>query len=285
MIWNVLRLTIHNWREHRDSRLAAAIAYYMIFSLAPLLVIIVSVAGAIFGEAAARGELSQQIENFVGADAVPIVESMIEGAGRLKSGLFAWFVGAVALMVGATGVFMALRDALADIWNVEQGTGLKSLVEARFISFLVIIACGLVFVALLVACTGLSVAVRLTSAFHGFPRALDTINFLLSFALIAALFAVVYKMISQIKLRWSDVWIGAALASLLFTVGKFLFSIYLVKGRMGSAYGAASSLIVLLFWIYLSAQVFLFGAEFIRVYAAERTGSLLSRPGEGRTMK
>jgi membrane protein len=275
-IWNILRLTLGNWHAHKANRLAAAIAYYTIFSLAPLLVIVVSVAGAIFGEAAAKGELSQQIQNLVGEDAVPIIQSMIEGAGRFRSGWFAWIVGAVALSVGATGVFAAVRDAFSTIWEVEESGGLRSIVRTRFISFLVIIVSGLLLVLLLVASAGLSVAVRLTLIFPGLFRLLDMVNFLLSFAVIAALFAVVYKMISQVRLNWSDVWIGAALSSLLFTVGKLLFGVYLMRGRMGSAYGAASSLIVLLFWIYFSAQIFLFGAEFIRVYAAEHDQALLS---------
>jgi membrane protein len=270
-VWNVFKLTFSNWQTHKANRLAAGIAYYTIFSLAPLLVIVVSVAGAIFGQAAAKGELSQQIQNLVGEEAVPVIQSMIEGAGRIRSGWFAWIAGAVALSIGATGVFSAVRDAFSAIWEVEQGRGIREVVQTRFVSFLVIIAAGLLLVASLIASTGLSVAVRLAPIFPGLSRLFGIANFFLSFVVVAALFAVMYKMISQVKLNWGDVWTGAVLSSLLFSVGKFLLGVYLVRGRMGSAYGAASSLIVLLFWIYFSAQIFLFGAEFIRVFGSTRS--------------
>ncbi|OPY68098.1 MAG: ribonuclease BN/unknown domain fusion protein [Syntrophorhabdaceae bacterium PtaU1.Bin034] len=266
VLWGLLKQAFAGWRIHKDSRLAAAIAYYTIFSLAPLLVIVVAVAGAIFGEAAAKGELSQQIGNLVGEDLVPLIEGMVESAGRFRSGLLAWVVGAIALIIGATGVFAELQDALDTIWEVPQQGSLKGMLKARLLSFLVILAIGMLLLALLLAGAALTVIGRLASSLPGLAEALDVLNFLLSFALITVLFAVIYKILPSVKTRWSDVWAGAALTSLLFTVGKLLLGFYLASGRMRSAYGAAGSVIILLFWIYFSAEILLFGAEFTRVY-------------------
>jgi membrane protein len=261
-IHSLLRQAAEGWINHNDSRLAAAIAYYTIFSLAPLLVIVVAVAGAVFGEAAARGELSQRIVSLVGEDALPILEGMIEGASRFKSGLFAWAVGAIALFVGATGVFAAIRDALATIWEVPSSGGLRAMVRTRITSFVVVLAMGVLLLSLVLMSTILSVITRLT----GIPQFLDLANSILTFAIVTCLVAFIYKVLGSMKMRWRAVWTGAAVTSLLFTVGKLLIGYYLASSRMRSAYGAASSVIVLLFWIYFSAQVFLFGAEFIQAY-------------------
>ncbi len=271
-IWRLLGEAFRGWRAHRDSRLAAAIAYYTMFSLAPLLIIVVAVAGAVFGEAEAQGELTQQIGKMFGEETVPLIEGMISGAGRFRSGLFAWVVGAAALMIGATGVFAALRDALATVWEVQQKGGLKGIVKTRLVSFLVVLAIGFLLLALLVTSTALSVVPRIAGFFPGLYQLLDAANFLLTFAVITCLFAFAYKILVPAKLRWTDVWTGAALTSLLLTLGKFLIGLYLASGHVGSLYGAASSLIVLLFWIYFSALVFLFGAEFIRVNAKDSHG-------------
>jgi membrane protein len=284
-MWNLMKQACRGWLIHNDSRLAAAIAYYTIFSLAPLLVIVVAVAGAVFGEAAAKGELTQQIRVLVGDEAVPLIQGMIEGAGRIRSGLFAWAVGAVALLIGATGAFAALSDALATIWEIRQEGGLKGIVKTRVVSFLVVLSIGVLLLALLISSTGLSVIARITGSFPGLYRLLDMLNFLLSFAVVTCLFAFTYKVLVNVKLRWSDVWAGAALTSLLFTVGRLFLSLYLASGRMRSVYGATSSVIVLLFWIYFSAQVFLFGAEFIRARAEVAHGRNLFRGRKGMSGK
>jgi len=262
--WRLLKQVVAGWHTHNNSRLAAAIAYYAIFSLAPLLVIVVAVAGAIFGEAAAKGELAQRISNLVGSDAALVLESMIEGAGRFRSGLFAWAVGAVALLIGATGVFAAVRDALATIWGLPQRGGVRDILRTRIVSFLVVLAIGLLLLTFLIASTTLSVIARITGSFPVLYQLLDILNFLFSFAIITCLVALAYKLLITVKLRWRHVWTGAAFTSLLFAAGKLLLGLYFASSRMRSVYGAASSVIVLLFWIYFSALVFLFGAEFIR---------------------
>ena len=267
-VGKLLSAALSGWWNHKDSRLAAAIAYYTMFSMAPLLVIVVAFAGAVFGEAAARGELNMQITNLVGEEAVPLIESMIEGAGRFRTGLFAWVAGIIALLIGATGVFAALRDALETVWEVPQRAGLKGILKTRGVSFLVILALGVLLVALLIASASLPLFVRITGAFPGMKQLLGMVNFLLSFAVVMCVFAFAYKILISVKLLWHEVWTGAALTSLLFTIGKLLIGIYLTSGRANSIYGAAGSVIVLLFWVYFSAQVFLFGAEFVRVYVA-----------------
>jgi membrane protein len=269
-MWNLLKQACRGWYIHSDSRLAASIAYYTIFSLAPLLVIVVAVTGALFGEAAAKGELSQQIGVLVGDEAVPLIQGMIEGAGRFRSGLFAWVVGAIALLIGATGVFAALSDALTAIWETRQEGGFRGIVQTRVVSFLVVLSMGVLLLALLITSTSLSIIARITDSFPGLYRLLDVLNFFLSFAVVTCLFAFTYKVLVSVKLRWRDVWAGAALTSLLFTAGRLFLGLYFASGRMRSVYGAASSVIVLLFWIYFSAQVFLFGAEFIRARAEVR---------------
>jgi membrane protein len=272
----LLSTALAGWWNHKDSRLAAAVAYYTMFSMAPLLVIVVAVAGAVFGEAAAKGELNQQITNLVGKDAVPLIESMIEGAGRFRSGLFAWAAGIIALVIGATGVFAALHNALETVWEVPQKGGLKGILKARAVSFLVILGLGVLLLALLITSAGLPLFVRITGVFPGLNRLLSMLNFLLSFAVVMCVFAFAYKILITMKLRWGEVWTGAALTSILFTIGKLLIGLYLASGRAKSIYGAASSVIVLLFWIYFSAQVFLYGAEFIRVYVAATRGPVNS---------
>lgn len=207
-IWRLLREAFRGWRAHRDARLAAAIAYYTMFSLAPLLIIVVAVAGAVFGKAEAQGELTQQIGKMFGEETVPLIEGMISGAGRFRSGLFAWFVGAAALMIGATGVFAALRDALATVWEVQQKGGLRGIVKTRLVSFLVVLTIGFLLLALLVTSTALSVVPRIAGFFPGLYQLLDTANFLLTFAVITCLFAFAYKILVPAKLRWSDVWTG-----------------------------------------------------------------------------
>lgn len=265
--WRLLKQVIAGWHTHKNSRLAAAIAYYAMFSLAPLLVIAVAVAGAIFGEAAAKGELAQRISNLVGSDAALVLEGMIEGAGQFRSGLFAWVLGAVALLIGATGVFAAVSDALATIWGLPLKGGVRDIVRTRIVSFLVVLAIGVLLLTFLIASTTLSVVARITGSFPALYQLLDILNLLFSFAVITCFVALVYKLLITVKLQWSRVWTGAAFTSLLFAAGKLLLGLYFASSRMRSVYGAASSVIVLLFWIYFSTLVFLLGAEFIRAWS------------------
>jgi membrane protein len=268
--WNLVKEAFAGWMEHKCSRLAAALAYYAIFSVAPILVIVVIVAGLVFGKKAAEGELVQQISNLVSKEGASVIEGMVKGAGHLSAGVFASIAGAIALLIGSTGLFSALQDALYTIFEVPDEGGWMDIIKSRFFSFVMVVGIGVLLLALLLAGAVLSVLTKLMHYFPGVLSVLNMFNFLLSFAVITFLFAVLYKVFSGVRLKWGDVWVGAALTSLLFSIGKFLLGIYLESGRMRSAYGAAGSVIVLLFWFYFSAQVFLFGAEFARAFEHSR---------------
>lgn len=280
-LWGLIKEAFANWRAHNVSRMAAAIAYYTIFSVAPLLVIVIAVASLIFGEAAAKGELALQLRTLVGDEAAGVIQGMVESASHFRSGLTAGLIGAFALLFGATGVFTEIYYALNTIWGVAERGNWKAFVKARFLSFVMILAIGLLLLALLFTAAALSLIGRFMGFLPGLFRLLDLFNFLLSFAGITLLFAIIYKILPDAKSRWSDVWAGAAFTSLLFSIGKLLMGVYLASGWMKSTYGAAGSIIILLFWFYFSAHVFLFGAEFTRAYINYRTGRKPPKQGAG----
>lgn len=277
----LLKETFFSWQSDKVSRMAAALAYYSVFSLAPLLIIVVAVAGIIYGRAAAAGEIVGQMQNLVGAEVASVIESLIENASRPRSGIIATIIGAAVILVGATGVFSELKDALNTIWKVESTKGMVgSVLHSRFLSFLMVLGIGLLLLLSIVTNTLLSAAAAfLKGLVPGLSFLLFLSNVLIPFLLISILFAVSYKFLPDVYVAWSDVWVGSAIASLLFTVGKLVLGFYLGSSKIGSAYGAAGSLVVLLFWVYFSAQVFLLGAEFTRAYAS-RFGSLPHSRGE-----
>jgi membrane protein len=273
--WGLLKETFFSWQSDKISRMAAALAYYSVFSLAPLLIIVVAVAGIIFGRAAAAGEIVGQMQNLVGPDAASVIQGLIENASRPRSGIIATVIGIATALIGATGLFSELKDDLNIIWKVESTKGLVgSVLHSRFLSFLMVLGIGLLLLLSIITNAFLAaVATFLKGLVPGLSFILFLTNVLLPFVLISVLFGVSYKFLPDTYVAWSDVWAGSAIASLLFTLGKLVLGLYLGSSKIGSAYGAASSLVVLLFWVYFSAQVFLFGAEFTRVYAS-RFGSL-----------
>ncbi len=271
-VWGLLREAINRWHSDNVSRLAAAIAYYTIFSAAPVLVIVIAVASLIYGEAAAKGELVGQLRALIGSDAAGVIQGMVESAGQFRSGMVATVAGVCALVFGATGVFTEIQGALNTIWDIPERGSWKGMLKARLLSFVMILLIGAALLALLIATTALTFIGRLTDSLPGLSYVLDMVNFLLSFAVITVLFAMVFKVLPDSRMAWSDVWAGAAFTSLLFTIGKVLIGFYLASGGMKSTYGAAGSIILLLFWFYFSAQVFLFGAEFTHLYANRRMG-------------
>lgn len=270
-MWGLLKEAFAKWNADNVSRLSASIAYYTIFSAAPLLVIAIALAGSIFGETAAKGELVLHLRNLIGNEAAAAIQGMVDSAGQFQSGLVATAVGAFALIFGATGVFTEVQSALNTIWGIPEKGSWKSILKSRFLSFIMILAVGFLLLALLVATTALSLVSRFFDFLPGFTVLVDMFNFLLTFAIITFLFAIIYKILPDVKMSWSDVWAGSAFTSLLFSIGKLLIGFYLGSGRMKSVYGAAGSIIILLFWFYFSAQVFLFGAEFTRVYSIYRS--------------
>ncbi len=270
-----------DWREDQASRLGAALAYYAVFSLAPMLIIAIGVAGLIFGERAAQGELMAQLEGNLGPEAASALETMIASAGQGGSGLVATLVGIGMLLFGASGLFAQLQGAMNTIWEVgPAGGGAKRFVKKRLTSMGIVLFIGLLLLAFLALSAALSAMSDLVDPpLPGGVGLWQIVNQVASFAIMTALFAVLFKVLPDARVHWRDVWIGAAVTAVLFVIGKFLLGLYLGRSSMSSAYGAAGSLVVLLVWIYYSAQIFFYGAEYTQAWA-RRHGEAI-QPQEG----
>ncbi|MGP1387752.1 MAG: YihY/virulence factor BrkB family protein [Thainema sp.] len=276
-IWQLLKETFTEWQQDKASRLAAALSYYTAFSLAPLLILAIAIAGAIFGQEAARGELVGQLQGLIGQDGAEFIETAIDNANRpsSNSGLIASLISLVILLFGASGVFTQLQDALNDIWNVtpKPDQGIKLIVQKRVLAFGMILVIGFLLLVSLVLSTAISALTTfMTGWVADFSWLWQIVNLALSLAVITGLFALIYKYLPDARVRWNDVLTGAFITALLFTIGKFLIGLYLGNSSFSSTYGAAGSLIVILAWVYYSAQILFFGAEFTQVYA-RRYGS------------
>jgi membrane protein len=269
--WSMVKDTGKQFLAHKGPRLGAALAYYTALSVSPLLLVVLAIAGAVFGEPAARGEVAHQIENTVGHQGAEAIQSMLAAHQSPSTSLVMTIVGVVALVVAATGVFAQLQDALDTIWDAKPDpkAGIWTMVKDRLLSFAVV--CGLAF--LLLASLVFS---AILSALSGWldqwlpVGAVQIANQALSFALTAVLFGFIFKVLPHARPAWSDVWPGALVTAVLFAIGKYLIGLYLGHAVPGSAYGAAGSFVVLLIWIYYSSQIVLFGAEFTRVNAKSR---------------
>ncbi len=274
--WTLLKETYQEWSEDKAPRLGAALAYYTLFSIAPLLIIVIAIVGFALGQQAAQGEVVDQIGGWVGKDSARAIQKMIESTREPTSGIVATVVGVLTLLFGATGVFSQLKDALNTMWDVTEKPrgGIMGFIIDRVFAFLMVLVIGFLLLIFLILSAGISALSNyLNGLLPGFSYVLQILNFIISFATITLLFAVIYRILPDTNIAWGDVWIGAAVTSLLFTIGKTLIGFYLGHVSAGSAYGAAGSLVVLLIWIYYSAQIFFFGAEFTQVYA-RRYGSL-----------
>ncbi len=280
----MIRQTATQWNVHNVPRLGAALAFYTMLSLAPLLVVVVAIASLAFGQQAARGQLQWQIQDMVGQQGAMAIQSMLTNADKPGSGIFASAFGVLMLLVGASAVFGELRDALNLIWEAKQkpGAGLWGMVKYRFFSFSMVLGIGFLLLVSLVISAGLSFLGHALGNVFPLPEpVLQMASLAISFVFITFLFALIYKFVPDVSIRWSDVWIGAAFTSLLFSVGKLLIGLYLGKASVGSAYGAAGSLVILLVWIFYSSQIFFFGAEFTHVYSVlhgSRMGQKLATP-------
>lgn len=275
----LLRDTFNEWNEDKAPRLAATLAYYTIFSIAPLLVIAIAIAGLVFGQEAARGQLDNQIQGLIGPVGADAVQEMIQSASKPSSGILATVIGLITLLFGASGVFAQLKDALNTIWDVPPAPnrGVRGILRGQFLSFTMMLGIGFLLLVSLVISAGLSAfGSFLGEMFPGLTFVMQIVNIVISFAVVTLLFAIMFKVLPDAAIAWSDVWFGAAFTALLFTIGKFLIGVYLGSGTVASAYGAAGSLVVLLLWVYYSAQILFFGAEFAQVYA-NQYGSRLSR--------
>ena len=278
--WSLLVLAaMKAWVAHRAPSKGAALAFYTLFSMAPILIVVMAVAGAVLGPQAVQGELFHQMQGLLGRTGALAIQALVADAHLPGSGHTATGIAALLLVVGATSVFVELKDSLDDLWSITAPTptGLLALLRGRVLSFgLVLVLSFLTLVSLLMN-TALAMAARFWEGFwvQGLPL-LTGLAQAFTFAVIAALFAVVYKMLPEVKLSWHDVAVGALSTAILFSLGKHLIGLYLGNSAVGSSFGAAGSLAAVLIWVYYSAQIFFFGAELTREYALA-FGSL-SRP-------
>jgi membrane protein len=269
--FDMIKETFKGWQEDGALDLGAALAYYAIFSLAPLLLIVIGVAGLVWGREAVQGQLVGQLQGIVGEQGGQAIQTMIANAGKHGSGVAATIIGLVTILFGATGVFVQLQNALDRIWNVEPkpGAGIWGFVKTRMLSFGMILGIGfLLLISLVVATAVTAVSTWATGLMPAAKVLTEGLAFVVSFALTTLLFAMIFRFLPDVKITWRDVWIGAAATALLFTLGKFLIGLYLAKSSVASTYGAAGSLVVVLLWIYYSSQILFLGAEFTQVYAS-----------------
>jgi membrane protein len=267
-IWSVLRQTFDHGNEHEAPRLAAALAFYTILSLAPLIILVISIVAFVFGHSTAQYELLGQVENLVGHQGAEAVRSLIEQAQKPSSGASASTLGVITLLFGASGVFGELRSALHKMWDVktQDETSVVGTIKQHLFSFGMVLAVGFLLMVSLVITTVLAAFGKFFGGLLPMPEfVLIAINFVLSVAGTAGLFALIFRYVPETEIAWKVVAIGATVTALLFTIGKFLIGFYLGKAAVVSAYGAAGSLVVVIVWVYYSAMIFLFGAAFTRV--------------------
>jgi membrane protein len=269
--WPTLKQTWVGFQADKAMTLGAALAFYTALSLAPLILLVTVIAGAAFGEQAARGEIAHQLHDLIGEEGARAVETMLAKTRTPGGGILSTVVGVVTLLIGATGVFTSLQDALNTVWNVkpeERRSGVWGLIRDRIASFSMI--CGMAFL-LLVSLAFSAVLNAVGGVFNEWvPYGavwMGAANQVLGFVITTLMFAMIYKYLPHARPAWSDVWTGALITAGLFTLGKYLIGLYLGKMSIGSTYGAAGSFVVLLFWIYYSSLIVLFGAEFTQVYA------------------
>lgn len=269
-LWQLLRQSFWKWNEHNAPRLGAALAYYTVLSLAPLLVIVLAIAGIVFGKEAAQGQIRWEVQDLVGLDGANAIETMVQSARKPAAGILAALLGVVTLLIGASAVFGELRDALNTVWDVRrrESPGILGILKYRFFSFAMVLGIGFLLLVALVVSTLVTALSGFVGNFVPIPASVLLIgNLLISIAVIAMLFALIYKFVPDTRIEWRDVWVGAAATAVMFALGKFLIGLYLGKASVGSAYGAAGSLVIVLVWVYYSAQIFFFGAEFTHLYA------------------
>jgi membrane protein len=267
----ILKDTGTEWYEDDAPRLAASLAYYTLLSTAPLSLLCVSIVGFFFGERAARGQIASQISTVTGPEAAEAIQSVIQNAHQSDSGVLSTIMGIVLLLVGASGVFGELQTALNNMWGVKpnpQRGMIKDFLMARFLSFTMVLGVAFMLLASLVVSALLSAVGRLLAeALPGGETLWQVLNFLISLAVITALFAMIFKFVPDAQVKWRDVWIGAAVTALLFSIGKMLLGLYLGKSTVASAYGAAGSVVAFVVWVYYAAQILFIGAEFTQVYS------------------
>ena len=270
-VWDLLKAAAVSWVDDYAQSMGAALAFYTLFSIAPLLLIVISIAGLVFGQEAARGEIFGQLQGVLGTPGASVIQDLLESVRTTSESVLGTVIGAVFLFIGATSVFAELQDALDRIWRAPArpgGLGLWRLVRARLLSFGMILGIGFLLMVSLVLSAGVAALSKWwVPLLGGWTTVAYSIDLSVSYALSTAVFAMIYKTMPRVRVDWKDVWIGAAVTSLLSVAGKFLIGAYLGKSAIATGFGAAASLVVVLLWVYYSAQVFLFGSEFTWVYS------------------
>ncbi len=268
VFWQILKTAGSQWLDDKASLLGAALAYYTIFSIAPLLVIAVAVGGLLFGQKAVEGHVAEQLENVLGTDGAQTVQTMLVNAHQPTSGITATVIGGVMLFFGAAGLFVQLQDVMNTIWKVrpKPGRAIRDFIRDRLLSFVMVLGTAV----LLLVSLGISAALHVVGSLLGDWQTTarnEVFHLLASLVIFTLQFGLLYRIVPDAKIRFRDVWLGAGLTALLFTLGKWLIGLYLGQAGIASAYGAAGSFAALLVWVYYSAQIFLFGAEFTKAHA------------------
>ena len=287
-LWHVLRETISNWSQHGATTHSAALAYLSLFSLAPVLILVVAVAGWVFGADAAQGKVARELSRFVGPEGAAVVQQIVAASARPKSGQIAAVIGSITLLVTATGALMQLQETLNTVWEVvpKPGFFLKRLLKKRLLCLVLILGVGGLLLTSLAASAGLAFLQRVLEAQLdvGLARLVGGADVLFSWLLMTAIIAMVYRILPDVQIAWRDVAWGSGLTAVLFLVGKYAIGFYLQRAGVASTYGAAGSVVLILVWVYYSSLIFLFGAEFTRIHSRKyRQGRVAPEPGAVRT--
>ena len=282
-VWVLIRKSVGAWVDDYAPSMGAALAYYTLFAIAPLLIIAIAVAGLVFGQEAARGEIVAQIHGLIGQKGAVAVQGLLKSTNEPAQSIFATVVSIITLVIGATTVFAELQSDLDRIWRVPapaKENGIWNLLRAHLLSFGLVLGLGFLLLVSLLVSAAIAALGKWGGGFiGGWEALLYVLNFSISFTITTLLFAMIYKFMPRARIVWRDVWVGAAVTAILFEVGKFLIGLYLGKTSVASGFGAAGSLVVLLVWVYFSAQIFLLGAEFTWVYSHE-FGSKAAQAGQ-----
>ncbi len=274
------------WSKHKAPRLGASLAFYTLLSLTPLILVVVSIVGLVFGHDAAQRDIIQQVRMLIGAPGAKAIQAVLEGSRNKTHGVIATSVGIITLLFGASGVLIELQDALDTIWEVPSPnlSGVRKVtafIKQRLFSFAIVLSIGFLLVVSLVVSAWITALGTLSAPILPAQELiLHVLNVVISFVVITGLFAAIYKILPDVRIEWRDVLLGGAATSLLFTIGKFVLGLYLGKASFASTYGAAASLVVLIIWVYYSGQIFFFGAELTRTFA-NRYGSQPNLHPEG----
>lgn len=279
--WFIFRETIREWNDDKVPRLGAALAFYSMLSIGPLLLIVIAMAGLAFGRDAVSHYIFAEIRGLIGDAGAAAIQTILANSSNPKANYVATLIGLVTLIVSATSFFAQLQDALNVIWNVEERESghWTWFIKKRLLSFVIILGVGFLLLMALVISAALSAISTFFGGLIPITFVLHLINELISFTVITLLFAMIYKVLPDVHIKWSDVWIGAAITALLFTFGKLLIGLYLGQSAFSSTYGAAGSLIVVLVWIYYSTQIFFLGAEFTQVYTRYMGSQIILKKG------